>query len=130
MFKTLKNTIISLKNYLYANRLTHATFADVKSRAIHHRDYAATKHEILYKRASCRNKKFCFVGVDVKNAYREKGVASKIVHLLTERILERDIIPIYPTWYSNIGSRKTALNAGYRPCWVELGVESIITKTP
>jgi len=63
------------------------------------------------------------IGIDVLPAYRKQGIATYLVHALTQKMLEQGVIPMYPTWYSNIGSRHTALNAGYMPVWVEIGSE-------
>ncbi|HNT78667.1 MAG TPA: GNAT family N-acetyltransferase [Anaerolineae bacterium] len=68
------------------------------------------------------------LGVDVIPEYRKQGIATYLVHSLTKRVLEQGIIPMYPTWYSNIGSRHTALNAGYRPIWVEIGSDPVNTE--
>ena len=65
------------------------------------------------------------VGVDVIPEYRKQGIATYLVHALTKKVLGRRVLPMYPTWYSNIGSRNTALNAGYRPVWVEIGSEPV-----
>lgn len=66
------------------------------------------------------------IGIDVIPEYRKQGIATYLVHALTKKMLERDVIPMYPTWYSNIGSRHTALRAGYLPVWVEIGSETTL----
>ena len=65
------------------------------------------------------------VGVDVTPPYRRQGIAAYLVYSLSKSILERDILPVYATWYSNIASRVTALKAGYRPVWVEIGSDEV-----
>ena len=60
------------------------------------------------------------IGVDVLQTHRERGIATYLVSELTQELLSRDLIPVYPTWYSNIHSRNTALRVGYRPAWVEI----------
>ena len=60
------------------------------------------------------------VGVDVLSDYRKQGLATYLVSELTQKLLSRDLLPVYPTWYSNIHSRNTALRVGYRPAWVEI----------
>lgn len=65
------------------------------------------------------------IGVDVLPGFRKQGVGTFLVYSLTAKLLGRDILPMYPTWYSNIGPRSVALNAGYRPAWVEVGCETL-----
>ena len=64
------------------------------------------------------------LGIDVLPEYRRQGIAVYLVHSLTKTLLEQGVIPMYPTWYSNVGSRRTALKAGYLPVWVEIGSET------
>lgn len=63
------------------------------------------------------------IGIDVVNNYRNQGVASTLVHLLTKEIFKYGKVPFYCTAYSNIASRRVAFKAGYRPAWVELSVK-------
>lgn len=63
------------------------------------------------------------VGVDVMEEYRSMGVGSYLVTLLVNRILEEGKIPFYGTSLSNYHSWNIALNAGFRPAWVEIGAK-------
>lgn len=60
------------------------------------------------------------VGVDVLPNARNRGIATRLIQLLTLHLLELGETTVYPTWYSNIASRKVALRAGYLPAWVEI----------
>lgn len=61
-----------------------------------------------------------WIGVDTVREYRGRGLASYLVHLVARDTLGLQKIPIYPTWFSNIASRITAINAGFRPGFVEI----------
>lgn len=43
-----------------------------------------------------------------------------IVKIISNEILKRDKIPYYGTAWSNIASKRLAINAGYKPVWVEM----------
>ena len=60
------------------------------------------------------------VGVDTSPEHRGRGLASHLVSLVTRDVLALGIVPFYSTWYSNLGSRATALRCGYRPACVEI----------
>ena len=61
------------------------------------------------------------IGIDVLPKYRSKGVATYLVTHLKNKILEEGNIPFYGTSLSNYHSWNIALNAGFRPAWVEIG---------
>jgi len=63
------------------------------------------------------------IGIDVLPEYRSKGVATYLVTLLKNKILEEGNIPFYGTSLSNYYSWNIALNCGFRPAWVEIGAE-------
>ena len=63
------------------------------------------------------------IGIDVEPEYRSRGVASELVSLLKERILEMGGIPFYGTAVAGYHSRNAALNCGFRPTWVEIGAK-------
>jgi predicted GNAT family acetyltransferase len=52
--------------------------------------------------------------------YRRKGLASRVVNYTAHEVLKKGKIPVYPTWYSNISSRLTAIKAGFVPGFVEI----------
>jgi RimJ/RimL family protein N-acetyltransferase len=60
------------------------------------------------------------VGIDVIPTYRNNGVATVLVKIITDEILKRGIVPFYGTAWANIASRNVAINSGYKPTWVEL----------
>ena len=59
------------------------------------------------------------VGVDVAEEYRNAGLGTYLVRGLTERLLERNIVPFYSASVTNIGSQMTACRCGYKPLWVD-----------
>lgn len=59
------------------------------------------------------------IGIDTLPAHRGKGLGSFLVRTLAEEIVKRDKIPFYTTWSANLLSMHVALNAGFRPVWVE-----------
>lgn len=65
------------------------------------------------------------VGIDVISEYRGKGVASVLTKVLTDEILKQKIVPFYGTAWSNIASKNTAVNSGYKAAWVELAAIDI-----
>ncbi len=66
------------------------------------------------------------IGIDVLPSYRSKGVATYLVTLLKNKILEEGNIPFYGTSLSNYHSWNIALNCGFRPTWVEIGAKKSI----
>ena len=66
------------------------------------------------------------IGIDVLPSYRSKGVATYLVALLKNKILEEGNIPFYGTSLSNYHSWNIALNCGFRPAWVEIGAKKSI----
>ena len=59
------------------------------------------------------------IGIDVLPACRAKGIASYLVTLLKNRIIEMGDVPFYGTAAANIRSQNVALKCGFRPAWVE-----------
>jgi len=57
------------------------------------------------------------VNVDVLKKYRNKGIATALVNMLTLEVLNRGFIPYYFTGSSNTASLRTAVKAGYFPAW-------------
>ena len=62
------------------------------------------------------------IGIDIVPAYRSRGLGSHLVALLKERITAMGAIPFYGTSVSNYHSWNIALNCGFAPAWVEVGV--------
>lgn len=63
------------------------------------------------------------IGIDVLPEYRSQGVGTYLVTILKNKILEQGNIPFYGTSVSNYHSWNIALNAGFRPAWVEIGAK-------
>ena len=63
------------------------------------------------------------VGIDVLPQFRRRGVASALVWELSRQILELDKVPFYGAAWSNLASKRTAIQAGYRQSWVEISVK-------
>lgn len=60
------------------------------------------------------------IGVDVVPEKQKHHIATEIVKIISNEVLKRDKIPYYGTAWSNIASKRVAINAGYRPVWVEM----------
>lgn len=60
------------------------------------------------------------IGIDVKEAYRNKKIGKKLVSMLTEALFKQNIIPYYSTALGNLSSSNLALSLGYYPMWIEL----------
>lgn len=69
---------------------------------------------------SSNSKYLWWIGVDTISAYRRKGLASRLVNYTAHEVIKKGKIPVYPTWYSNISSRLTAIKAGFIPGFVEI----------
>lgn len=65
------------------------------------------------------------IGVDVVPEKQRRHVATDIVKIISNEVLKRNKIPYYGTAWSNIASKRVALNAGYKPVWVELKARKI-----
>lgn len=68
--------------------------------------------------ASQESEKMWEVGVDVKPAYRNRGLATTLVNNLACTILEQGIVPFYCASTTNVGSQAVAHRSGFIPCWV------------
>ena len=60
------------------------------------------------------------IGIDVLPEYRKSGIASSLVSQLATEIIKLGKVPFYCAAWSNIGSVRTAIKAGFKPAWVEL----------
>ena len=60
------------------------------------------------------------IGIDVVPEKQKQHVATDIVKIITNEVLKRNKIPYYGTAWSNIASKRVAINAGYKPAWVEM----------
>lgn len=66
------------------------------------------------------------IGIDVMPGYRSGGVGAYLVTLLKNKIMDRGDIPFYGTSVSNYHSWNIAINAGFKPAWVEIGAKKIL----
>ena len=60
------------------------------------------------------------IGVDVVPEKQRRHVATDMVQIISNEVLKRNKIPYYGTAWSNIASKRVAINAGYKPVWVEM----------
>ena len=60
------------------------------------------------------------IGIDVIPEKQNKHIATDLVKIISNEVLKRNIIPYYGTAWSNIAPKRTAINAGYKPVWVEM----------
>lgn len=60
------------------------------------------------------------IGVDVVPEKQKQHVATDIVKIISNEVLKKNKIPYYGTAWSNIASKRVAINAGYKPVWVEM----------
>ena len=65
------------------------------------------------------------IGIDVMPEYRSMGVGTYLVTLLKNEIEQQGHIPFYGTDIANYHSWNIALNSGFRPAWVEIGVQKM-----
>ena len=65
------------------------------------------------------------IGIDVVPEKQKHHVATDIVRIISDEVLKRGKIPYYGTAWSNIASKRVAINAGYKPVWVEMKVKKI-----
>jgi RimJ/RimL family protein N-acetyltransferase len=60
------------------------------------------------------------IGINVDPSYRHQGIGTKLVSLLTKRLLDKGIVCFYKTSISHTNSSRVAINSGYFLAWVEL----------
>ena len=58
------------------------------------------------------------IGIDVAAEHRARGLGAVLTSRLARAILDEGRVPYYATAIGNVGSRRTALSAGFYPCWV------------
>ena len=67
------------------------------------------------------------IGIDVMPDKRGHHAATDIVRIISNEVLKRGKIPYYGTAWSNIASKRVAINAGYKPVWVEMKAKKMIS---
>lgn len=65
------------------------------------------------------------IGVDVVPDIQRRHVATDMVKIISNEVLKRNKIPYYGTAWSNIASKRVAINAGYKPVWVEMKARKV-----
>ena len=60
------------------------------------------------------------VGIDVVPEFRQRGIGTTLVNIITNEILNDGIVPFYGTPWSHIASKNVAVSSGYKSAWVEL----------
>ena len=66
------------------------------------------------------DKMWC-MGYDVVHEYRNKGVATALGKIMTALIIDKDIVPYATLAWSNIASKNTLINIGYKSAWTAIG---------
>lgn len=64
------------------------------------------------------------IGVETAEAYRHHGLASYLAYKMCEEIIRQDRRPVWAHAETNVGSQKTALSVGFKPC----GINTVIHK--
>ena len=65
------------------------------------------------------------IGINVLPEGRGRGIATLLVSLLKNRIMDEGKLPYYGTAFSHLASQTVALRSGFTPAWVELETEKI-----
>lgn len=65
------------------------------------------------------------IGIDVVPESQQHHVATDLVRIISNEVLKRNKIPYYGTAWSNIASKRVAINAGYKPVWVEMKAKKV-----
>ncbi len=65
------------------------------------------------------------VGIDVVPEKQGHHVATDLVRIISNEVLKQNKTPYYGTAWSNIASKRVAINAGYKPAWVEMKVRKV-----
>ena len=60
------------------------------------------------------------VGIDVKAAYRGRGLGTGLVSALSREMENRGKLPFYGTAVGNLYSQKIAIGCGFIPAWIEV----------
>ena len=73
--------------------------------------------------ASADSLYFWQIGINVAKEAEGRHIATKLVSLITQDILEQGKVPYYGTSMSNLASQRVAANTGFEVAWVELLAE-------
>ena len=82
--------------------------------------YYAMKNEeiIALAGASKESDAMWEIGVDVKEPFRNEGLATTLVNHLVLSILKKGVVPFYCASVTNVASQAVAYRSGLMPCWV------------
>lgn len=87
---------------------------------------AMVDHEIVgMAGASADSPAFWQIGINVNKEFEGRHIASGLVSILKQDILQKGIVPYYGTSFSNLASQHVAAKAGFEVAWVELITEKI-----
>ncbi len=87
---------------------------------------AMVDHEIVgMAGASADSPAFWQIGINVNKEFEGRHIASGLVSILKQDILQKGIVPYYGTSFSNLASQRVAAKAGFEVAWVELITEKI-----
>lgn len=68
------------------------------------------------------------IGIDVKKEYRGEGLATNLVTVLKQQIIEDGLLPFYGTAESHALSRSVGVKSGFLPAFAEVFVGKIDAK--
>jgi len=63
------------------------------------------------------------MGYDVVYEHRNKGVATILAKIITGLIIDKGIVPYSTLAWSNIASKNTLINIGYKSAWTAIGTQ-------
>jgi len=63
------------------------------------------------------------MGYDVVYKHRNKGVATILGKIITRLIIDKGIVPYSTLAWSNIASKNTLINIGYKSAWTAIGAD-------
>lgn len=73
--------------------------------------------------ASADSPAFWQIGINVNKEFEGRHIASGLVSIIKNDILQKGIVPYYGTSFSNLASQHVAAKAGFEVAWVELLTE-------
>ena len=80
---------------------------------------AVHKGEVVGMAGACADSKAMWqIGIDVHKEFRGHGLAACLVTRLSNKILQRGIVPFYGTASSNVASQAVAYRCGFSPAWM------------
>lgn len=65
------------------------------------------------------------IGVETAQAFRQNGLASYLAFKMCEEIINRNRKPVWAHAEKNVGSQKTAIRAGFKPCRVNTVIRKL-----